>query len=59
MTIKIEEKGIDCYTGWCGECGAKFTYERDDVINVATGFRQVKCPHCGHLLTHTGKYGAS
>ncbi len=59
MATKIQEPGTNTYKGFCGECGAIFTYEREDIRTIGLNLRQVQCPHCQHMLQHTGKNGAS
>jgi predicted Zn finger-like uncharacterized protein len=51
---KIITKGTDTYKATCHECGAVFTYEREDVRHDdKLGGEWVSCPHCGHSHNHT------
>lgn len=54
---EIIEKGQDKYNARCGECGAKFTYEREDVHHNHPGGDVVSCPHCGRSVRHSGAVG--
>ncbi len=52
---KIITKGTDTYHATCTECGARFSYEREDVrTNYVRGGEWVSCPHCGHDHQHFG-----
>lgn len=57
---KIIQEGITKYKGTCSECGAVFTYEREDVHhNYVYGGDHVSCPSCGHSCRHLGASGTS
>ena len=56
---KIISSGTNHYRATCHECGAVFTYQREDVrTNYARGGEEVSCPHCGHGHRHFGVTGA-
>lgn len=50
---KIVKPGTDVYRATCTECGAVFTYEREDVCRSHVG-DYVTCPNCGHNNRHFG-----
>lgn len=55
---KIIKPGTDIYRATCTECGAVFTYEREDVHhNYVRGGEHVSCPNCGHGHRHFGASG--
>jgi DNA-directed RNA polymerase subunit RPC12/RpoP len=57
---KIVRGGTDTYKATCHECGAVFTYQREDVHhNYIKGGEWVHCPHCGHGIMHFGASGSS
>lgn len=52
---KIISGGTNHYKATCQECGAIFTYQREDVhTNYVRGGEWVSCPHCGHGHRHFG-----
>lgn len=56
---QIVREGAKRFKGHCGECGCRFTYEREDVHrNYAVGHDQVSCPGCGHSVYHFGESGS-
>ena len=58
MAKEILKQGIKTYTGHCDECGADFTYQREDVRhNYVRGGEDVGCPCCGHGVRHFGEAG--
>ena len=59
MATKIIKAGADVYRATCGECGCRFTYERDDVRTNYVGVVRevVTCPHCGEQVSHHGYRG--
>jgi hypothetical protein len=55
---KIIRQGVQRYHANCSECGATFSYEREDVHhNYARGGDYVSCPCCGHSCSHFGASG--
>lgn len=55
MAKTILERGQDKYVCTCGECGTRFSYERDDVSrNYVVGGEHVYCPHCSKPCRHYG-----
>jgi DNA-directed RNA polymerase subunit RPC12/RpoP len=58
MAKKIIVQGTNTYRGHCHECGAEFTYEREDVHrNYVRGGEEVSCPCCGGRVSHFGAGG--
>ena len=58
MAKEILKQGATKYHGHCGECGAEFTYEREDVHNnYVRGGEEVGCPCCGKSVRHFGEAG--
>ncbi len=58
MAKKIINPGTDVYRATCSECGAVFSYQRDDVQrNYVRGGEWVTCPQCGHAHMHFGASG--
>jgi len=56
---RIIREGTKIYRATCSECGAVFTYEREDVRrNYVKGGEWVSCPGCGHDHQHFGVSGA-
>lgn len=56
---RIISEGRTTYHGTCHECGARFTYEREDVNhNYVRGGDWVSCPSCGHACRHFGASGS-
>lgn len=57
---KIIQEGITQYKATCSECGARFTYEREDVHhNYIHGGDYVSCPSCGQSCRHFGASGSA
>ena len=55
MATKIISPGTDVYRATCTECGARFSYEREDVrTNYLRGGEEVSCPGCGHAHRYLG-----
>ncbi len=58
MATKIISPGTDTYRATCSECGARFSYEREDVhTNYVRGGEWVGCPQCHHPHMHLGSEG--
>jgi hypothetical protein len=55
MTKKIITPGTNTFHAMCSDCGAQFSYEREDVHrNYVRGGEWVDCPHCGRPVYHLG-----
>ena len=55
---RIVHEGSKSYRAHCSECGAVFTYEREDVHrDYVHGGERVSCPCCGTGLRHFGASG--
>jgi len=55
---EIIRDGASKYRATCHECGAVFTYQREDVRhNYVKGGEWVGCPSCGHDCHHFGASG--
>jgi hypothetical protein len=53
--IEVIKEGVQKYRATCAECGAVFTYERDDVRRNFLDCRdEVACPTCGCGCRHLG-----
>jgi hypothetical protein len=53
MAKKIIKSGSTTHRSTCDECGAVFTYEREDVcINYVRGGEWVSCPSCCNQILH-------
>ena len=55
--IKVMEKGPETFISYCPKCGAKISYQLEDVRNIfGTETYMVNCPICKSVVQHGVDY---